>query len=184
MSNFNLPDHLESILGRISRGWGNDAANYGISVALFPDRPEVGLSTLTTLGLSKHCLEFPSGKPIHQELMVAVTSDSDIERIAGVLMSFAEAIADYGKALLRGQIVGPGEEIAGSRLRFLFVTNPISMPESLLQYDDDSLVLCYLVPVFDEEAARIKKDGWSWFEDQLEQQDVDIWNLRRTAIRL
>ena len=90
-----------------------------------------------------------------------------------------------GNALLRGEVIGPGSPvIAGSTLTAVYITNPSPFDNSLTKFVSESpaTVFAYLVPITATEAALVREHGWRWFEDQLEEQNPDIWDLERSDV--
>ena len=88
-----------------------------------------------------------------------------------------------GRALLRGEVIGPGTPVvAGSTLAAIYVTNPSPFDKSLTEFvsEQPATVFAYLVPITEAEAVLVRERGRRWFEEQLEQQNPDIWDLART----
>jgi hypothetical protein len=177
-----LPSHYERCLGPILKGWSDDGQTHGVQVVLFENQPQEGIQTLATLGLSTHELELRPGKTIRQELLISVNEHCNPNEIAGLLISLAELVLKRGRALLRGEVIGPASAVVpGSALNAVFVTNPSPLPEDLLTFHSvPPTVFAYLIPVAAAEAALILSRGWRWFEGELEAQDPDIWDLSRT----
>lgn len=178
-----LPEHYEQYLGRIAKGWSDDKRMHGIQVICFENQPEAGVMTYATLGLSRHIVDLLGKKQIRQELLISANESFPSDAVAGLMLSLAEHVLQRGKALLRGEVIGPGTPIVtGSTLSALYVTNPSPFDDALTRFTSESpaTVFAYLVPVTELEAALVHEKGWRWFEDQLERQNPDIWNLVRT----
>lgn len=178
-----LPQHYEGKLGDIASGWSDEKQIHGIQIVSFKDQPEAGVTTFATLGLSRHVLELSGTRQIRQELLVSVNDAFSADAVAGLVLSLAELVAQRGRALLRGEVIGPGEPvIAGSTLTAVYVTNPSPFDKSLTEFvsEPPATVFAYLVPIKGAEASLVRELGWNWFEDQLEEQDPDIWNLARS----
>jgi antitoxin YqcF len=176
-----LPEHYESSLGEIAGGWTDKKEAHGVQVVFFKDQPELGVTTFATLGLSRHVLEI-SDKRIRQELLVSANDRFSRDAVAAFLMSFAESVLGRGNALLRGEVVGPaGPVVPGSTLTAVYVTNPSPFAPSLTQFNSapPPAVFAYLVPISKAEASLVHQRGWRWFEDELETQNPDIWDLAR-----
>jgi hypothetical protein len=178
-----LPQHYEKHLGKIARGWSDEKRMHGIQVICFEGQPELGVKTYATLGLSRHIVELPGSKHIRQELLMSANESFSSDAVAGLVLSLAERVLQRGKALLRGEVIGPGTPVvAGSTLAAVYVTNPSPFNESLTEFASErpTTVFAYLVPITEAESALVRERGWRWFEDQLEQQNPDIWDLART----
>lgn len=180
-----LPEHYERHFGEIARGWADEKQAHGIQIVSFKDRPESGVTTFATLGLSRNILDLSGKQKIRQELLISANDSFSADAIAGLVLSQAEHVAESGKALLRGEIIGPGSPvIAGSTLTAVYVTNPSPFDDSLTEFFSElpPTVFAYLVPITAAEAALVRARGWSWFEDQLDQQNPNIWDLARSEL--
>jgi Suppressor of fused protein (SUFU) len=178
-----LPEHLEHHLGKIVRGWSDETKAHGIQVVAFDDQPEIGIRTFSTLGLSRNIVNLTKDKQVRQELVVSVNHGSSSDAVAGLVLSLAEHILRRGKALLRGEVIGPGSAVIDrSTLTSIYVTNPSPFDDSLTKFVSESpaTVFAYLIPINEAEASLVSKRGWRWFEEQLERQDPDIWDLARS----
>lgn len=178
-----LPAHYEQHFGPIFKGWSDDEKMHGIQVVFFENQPEAGVSTFATLGLSRHIVELPGAKQIRQELLISANELFSADAVAGLVLSLAEHVLQRNKALLRGEVIGPGTPVVtGSTLSAVYVTNPSPFDDSLTHFISESpaTVFAYLVPITESEARLIHEKGWRWFEDQLEHQNPDIWDLART----
>jgi hypothetical protein len=178
-----LPEHYEKHLGQIARGWSDEKRMHGIQVVSFERQPEPGVKTYATLGLSRHIVELPHSKEIRQELLLSANDSFPSASVAGLVLSLAEHVLRRGRALLRGEVVGPATPvISGSALTAIYVTNPSPFNDSLSEYKCEypPIVFAYLIPITTFESALIQKKGWNWFEEQLEEQNPDIWDLMRS----
>jgi hypothetical protein len=178
-----LPDHYEQHLGEIARGWFDETRIHGIQVVNFENQPESGVNTYATLGLSDHIIELSGSKFIRQELLISANDTTSSDAVAGLVLSLAEHVVRRGSALLRGEVIGPGVPVvAGSTLTAIYVTDPSPFEKSLTEFSSElpATVFAYLIPITKAEARLVSDMGWRWFEDQLEQQNPDIWDLVRS----
>lgn len=176
-----FPAHLERHLGPITYGWSDSNEGHGVQVVEFKGRPESNVNTFATLGLSDYSLKLPSTREVRQELMMSANAEFSADAIAGLLLSLAERVLERRKALVRGEVIGPGPKIApNSILTEIFVTNPSPFDALLTQFSmSPPLVLAYLIPLSSAEASLVRTRGWRWFEEELQAQDPDIWDLAR-----
>ena len=172
--------HLERHLGRMSGGYTAGT----IQVGSFRDIPQPGVTTLVTLGLSKHILRTPRGKNLRQELVTTAATKHDADRLGGFLSSLAESLARSHRAVLRGELLGPSESIAGTNMRSAYATVPSLFPEEFGQLDgtDPDTVFAWIIPVTDDEATFVRGHGWSRFETALEAREPDLFNLERASV--
>jgi antitoxin YqcF len=177
----NLPDHYERNLGQIVRGWSDDKRAHGIQIVSFDRQPEEGVSTYATLGLSDHVVSLSESRQIRQELLMSANATSNAEMIASLMLWAAEFVLARNRALLRGEVVGLGAEMCeGFTLSSIYVTNPSPFNASLTEFQSaPATVFAYLVPITEAEGALVRSKGWRWFEEELERQNPDIWDLKR-----
>lgn len=178
-----LPLHYERHLGDIQRGWSDEKETHGVQIVSFERQPEPGVRTFATLGLGRHVVKQPRSGSIRQELLISVNEAFSSDAVAGLLLSLAERVLVRHEALLRGEVIGPAAPVvAGSKLTAIYVTNPSPFDKSLTEFASEPppLVFAYLVPIAEAEAVLVREKGCRWFEEQLERQNPDIWNLART----
>jgi antitoxin YqcF len=177
-----LPCHYEKHLGLIAKGWSDKESEYGVYVVSFNDIPDNGVITFATLGLSSYSFPTGQGAGIKQELLISVEQSFDSDRVASFLMFLAEHIVIRNKAVLRGEVIDPARPIiAGASSTAVYATNPSPFGDEFMNFRcDPSLVFVYLIAISGAEAELIRRRGWRWFEDRLESEDPNIWNLCRT----
>ncbi|GAB7126931.1 suppressor of fused domain protein [Silvimonas sp. JCM 19000] len=183
-----VAEHIEGHLGPISSGWSDGASSHGIQVVCFKEQPIPGITTYVTLGLSENELDLPKGRKIRQELVVSANDSFAGGDVAAFLLSLAEHIKIRGRAVLRGEVIGPWRPlISNATVNAVYVTNPTPFDTGFAEFSGAELpvIFALLVPITTEEAGLVSDHGWSWFEDVLESQDPDVWNLiRAEQIRL
>lgn len=179
-----LPDHLETHLGTIERGWQETGTNCsGIQIVSFARQPRAGVTTFATLGLSRSILKLNDTGAIRQELITTASEEVPSDAVAGFLLSIAERLQKTKQALLRGEVLGPAHPVVpGATLTAVYVTNPSPFDRSLIEFQSTppATVFAYLIPISGQEASLIQSHGWSWFEAELERQDPDIWDWTRS----
>lgn len=177
--------HLERHLGPIERGWAPLDGPAGVQVCLFTNQPVTDVVSYSTLGLSRHVLAMPRGREVRQELLLAVGSRFADEDLSKLLMHVADSIVGEHRALLRGEVVPLGHPILrGSRCSNLYVSLPVVFPEGLATCEETqpATVFAWLVPISDTEATVVRERGWEHFEDALEREDLDLFDLDRDLL--
>ena len=183
-----LISHLEHYLGRIQEGW-TDPSNRNdknFQIARFV-MPEDRLQCFSTIGFSNYGLVSPySGKSVHAELLMMV--HAGIDRPAAILDQIARELIASGKAILRGDVIGPrGRIFDCGKMTALYATLPVYFPDEFSTCVIDEvrkIAIIWLVPITTDEAEFIKTYGWSQFEDRLEKQGVDLTDIERESILL
>lgn len=175
--------HLEHYLGEISYGWSDDKSLHAIKVVSFKDQPTNDIVTYSTLGLSEMELALPRERQIRQELVLSAHTSFSGEEIAGFMLSCAEHIAEQGRAVLRGEVIDPSRPlIKGVTVSAVYATNPTPFSDGFSEFANVTppVIFVLLIPITKGENLLIRNEGWSWFEEMLESQDPDIWDLART----
>lgn len=183
-----LVAHLEYFLGVSSGGWlrDPDQVQMPFGILRFNDVPALDTIAYATLGLSHRTLvSRRTGKEIHQELLMLIRKPQMDLYIPSILHQVGMALLTSGKALLRGEVVGPAGPIAPmSPMEALYVAAPIYLPDEFATYSDgeEQVVIAWLVPIFAAEAELIARKGWRSFEDLLAATDPDLTDVRRKPL--
>ncbi|MBB3976070.1 hypothetical protein GGQ64_001257 [Rhizobium azooxidifex] len=178
-----VPEHLEQYLGEIAHGWSGEDELQSIQVVCFNGKPQQGTTTYATLGLNDMILAMKGTRTIRQELVISACTSFPEKDIARFLLYCAEKIKKRGHALLRGEVVNMGYPlIEGATVTALYSTNPTPFDDGFSEFRNTTppVIFVLLVPITDNEVSLINKYGWNWFEDMLETQDPDIWDLKRS----
>ena len=173
---------MEKFLGTISEGWSDDVAGKFTKVLRFEDQPENGIATYATLGLSEDELDLKNGRAMRQELLLSAHASLPSNEIASFLAYCAELIRKRGRAALRGEVIDFLHPLVdGATVSAVYATNPTPFDEGLAEFFnvDSPVIFALLVPITAKEVSLIGNHGWNWFEDSLEAQDPDIWDLKR-----
>ena len=181
----NIIDHVEKYLGLIDAGWTPRGLSEDVSVSRFLNQPVEEISTYVTFGLSDHKLSMPNGKSVRQEFIFSTLESVPGEEVAGLLLRMADLIMSRKKAILRGEVIGPGREMfSGSSMNAIYVSIPVMFDEKFATFEGTlpSTVLVWLIPILSNEAKYIEEHGWEEFEDVLEQNDPDLWDLGRQSV--
>jgi len=181
----NLISHIESLLGQLEQGWSFTKGVGSVKVVRFKDQPFEGGVTYVTLGLSDNVLPMSQGREVRQELVFTAYENFRAEEIASFMLSFCDYILAQRQALLRGDLVGPSipliPEVA---VNSVYASIPVVFDERFSTYkgSEPHTVMVWLIPLLEDEANFVKKNGWSQFEDMLEHEDPDLMNLNRSSI--
>jgi hypothetical protein len=180
---------LEEHLGMIQYGWSTDTDGRKLpfQIVKYKRGPFPGTVTYSTLGLSFHYLKDPrSEKRIRHELFFVAETNFGDQNIPGILQQVGLEALDSHLAYLRGQVIGPrGKLFTDSELEALYVSMPVYFPDSFHIFHDDGdvpIVQAWLIPITFKEAKFVMENGWSKFEDILEEVDPDLIDFKRTSI--
>lgn len=182
-----LLHHLEQYFGLLDCGWYEvDGEKLPFPIWKFNHGPADGTVAFTTAGLSEHPLPSSSGgEVIRHELVIFGREDERLDLLPAILVQVGETILRAGRALLYGDVLGPcGPIIPGSELTAFYVTGHAYMPDSFNVVHDDQgehLILLWLIPITDGEAAFCREQGAEKFEAQIARVDPDFLDWDRPS---
>lgn len=185
----NLPEHLEEYLGEIKRGWSTPKeSKYKYSVVEFHNWEETNIRTYSTLGVSNHILAMPQKRSVRQEFLMCSSQLDLADEVSGFLLRFSDMVLSKHKAILSGEVVGPGKPLLrGTEMCGIYATNPAIYPENLHIYDKMSpnVVITWLIPVYASEIDYVNSESSDAFESLLEglgDSGPDLWDLKRVPL--
>jgi hypothetical protein len=179
-----LPEHIEKYLGVIEYGWHLSREFGDVQVIKVSNQPASGVVTYSTLGMSWTKLSMPGDRVVRQELLFSAYERYPADKIASFLVTFCKYVLSEGRALLRGEVVGPYQPlIAGVAADSIYCTLPVMFDSKLATFSgsEPPTVFAWLVPIMSAEAQFVRSHGWNNFEDMLEKDQPDFWNLDRPA---
>jgi hypothetical protein len=181
-----LIQHLKKHLGDSDAGWLEDAL--GIQVWRFKDKPVAGAVTYTTVGLSNHLLGQDEERSIRQELVFSCYEDFSRLPIENRLFSVSRDLIQSHEALRHGQVLGPrGPLFEGVRAEGLLALEPSFFPKGFVEFtesDGTNVVMVWLVPLLQEEAAFARQHGWNVLDSLMVELNPDVMDLDRPVMNL
>jgi hypothetical protein len=164
----------------------DDAKRTHVDVLRCEDRPQRGVSSYSTIGLSDWPLYRGDEEyPARVELVGACSAGFD--HFANVLASAAFAVANEGWFCAPG-IIFPGL-FAGERptspLKHLLFVPPFLWEQSLRTLDllEKKVAWLLAVPISDAEMMFAEKEGPRRLEDVFEKEQIDIYDPDRPSVR-
>jgi hypothetical protein len=187
MAAADLAAHIEETLGPIEGGWSETVAGEPLwfKVIRVLDRPVPNAATFLTLGASDVELTLPTGRGVRQELVFSCDHRHRSSPIPALLNAVGEELLRGGKALTRGDILGPaGPLFAGSPFTALYSSLPIFFSKAFATWSGSTppTVFAWLIPITTVEATFVADQGWSEFESLLEARDPDLLDLDRPSV--
>ena len=104
---------------------------------------------------------------------------------AAVLHQIAGHLTRTNRAVLRGHAIKrPGTLFAKPDFVAIYTTVPIYLPNELwtCQTDGADVVLCWLLPIMEQEWMFHAENGWSKFEGLLDKAKCDLFDLNRPSL--
>ena len=138
-----------------------------------------------TVGLSHHELRIADEKNVRQELILPVSGIGLSEMIISFLLFICELILKNHDAVLRGQVIRLPID-ATEKLGFdaVYCAIPVFMDDDFATFGESQppTIIVWMIPIYKSEADYIDANGWSKFEELLEEKDPDLFTLEREPI--
>lgn len=165
--------------------FADDTNQNSIDIYIGENRPDIGINTYSTIGLSKYPIDLicEDGREIRVEYIGMC--NSDFHEFSNIVASCAfniikdnyickpgmvavDAIADYCDEL---------------EMKHIYYTVPIFW-ENLqgIEYDNKIINWLYVVPISDKELEYINEYGDEKFEELLEEKNINVFDIYRKSI--
>lgn len=183
-----LVDHLDLYFGRIEHGCRpTEWIDLAIQIAEFRGGKIPGVTVVSTLGLSSFLLQSPvSAKKIRQELFVMAKEGQVDTRLPAILDQVERERARTDTAVLRGDVIAKhGSFLDSGDFGALYATLPAYYPDSFWSFhheDDVDVVLAGLLPINRKEQLYVSQNGWSAFEELLDNAKFHLFDLERPSL--
>lgn len=175
---------LEAIGGtpKVFRYWDDNERNY-IDVLSSVDSPCRGVISYATIGMSECEIGlFSNDKSLRVELLGAC--DATEEFFANILATTAFEAMQTGKCSY-GDIIPNviSEYIPDLEMKHIYLTNPFLWEGfETFEFMDRFVAWLLIVPISDEEKHYAVKNGGEALEDKFEEQNINIFNLKRKSV--
>lgn len=181
----NIIEHAENFLGKISQGWKEKSSSDGLKVVCFKNAPFEAIDTFMTAGLSRHELRISEEKKVRQELIFPISGAGLSEIVVSLMLLICELILIEHDAVLRGRVIRlPWDEAKKLGFDAVYCAIPVFMDDEFATFfgTQPPTVIVWVIPIYKSEADYVDVNGWSKFEDLLEEVDVDLFSLGRKPI--
>ncbi len=166
----------------VYRYWDSGNVKH-IDILSVEDRPDDGVKSYATIGLSKHDINLESdGKDLRIELVGAC--DSAVDFYANIVATTAFEIMDKGDSCY-GDIIDDvvAEYIQDSDMKHVYLMSPFLWDDlDLIEFPDKWVTWLMLVPISDKEKKYAIKHGYDALEDLFEENQIDVYDLYRKSI--
>lgn len=182
--------HLASVFGGepdVRRHWNDDRSRY-VAVLEAPDRPQPGVTSWGTIGLSDWPLVRADGTQARTRLELVGACASAYPELEEALLRAASTISsrgrlpDPGTVLLDAVVLRADEP---TEMRHGFLVPPFLWPSddrlAARRLHDRAVAWLQLVPISTAEQAYAEREGASALDDLLEREQVDVFDLRRAS---
>src|SRR5574344_441518 len=151
-----------------------------IDILICVNRPDIGLQSCATIGLSNTNIDMESGgKDLKVELVGAC--DIQEQNFPNIISTTAFEIMDKGECEY-GKIIANvvSEYVENSEMKHVFLISPFLWENfETLSFKDKNVAWLIVVPISDKEKEYAEKEGIDALEDLFEKKDIDVYNLYR-----
>jgi antitoxin YqcF len=167
---------------RITRYWDDNHASF-VDIAICPDRPQPGTSSVSTIGLSDSKL-YDNDIEYGTRVELVGTATSTFTELANVVATAAFCIINSRWFCSPGAIF---PDIVAmyrqSDTKHLFFTPPFLWEDKLptLRLPDKTVSWLLCVPISDPEREFAVRNGWDKLEDLFVQRQIDIFDIDRVS---
>ena len=184
-------EHIENTLGKISAvasGQDEEGNDLPFDLALIPDCPAEGATTIVTVGLSDTEVAQSSGGKIRQEFVFCAYQRYGTEwfsEFMKVMGYVCDAILKDGQAVASGDVFDLGSPIApGSRVSALYFSDPLYHIEDFwkLETAKGEVFFGWMLPITGDEMAFLSEKGPDELDRAFTEQEPDLMDLGRESV--
>ena len=152
-----------------------------IAILSSADRPEDGLNSFSTVGLS----DYPIPGTLRPPLGVEITAISGLPDFAAVLSTAAFCVINSGWLAEPGRVFPDvvAAHVPGTTVPHLMFVNPYSWEDELRSRELTGKTVAWVqgIPVTDAEMEYVREQGAEALEDLFEQVQPDFLDLQRAS---
>jgi hypothetical protein len=181
--------HMEILFGRIEAGFSlpqDVTPTPGVQYAKCREGSVPNVTVITTVGLNRFELAMSTkDRTVRQELFMMFRDGEVPRNAAAVLHQIVVGRLYHRAAVLHGEVLkGEGLVFPDTNFVGLFATLPVYYPDEMwaCKSDGADVVLCWLLPVTDQEWRFISKSGSAEFEALLDKTQFDLFDLNRPSV--
>jgi antitoxin YqcF len=156
-----------------------------IPILTCPDMPQPGFTSYATIGLSDYQM-FQDNIEFTTRLEIVGVGNSDITWFSNVLSTCAFYVMRSGWLCCPGSVLQDVVRLysPSSEFRHMYFTSPFYWEDSLktIQLETKQVSWLLAFPITDEEYQYLKINGDNEFENLLETNDADVFNLNRESV--
>lgn len=143
------------------------------------------ITSISTLGLHWHTLQFENGSIAHQELLFRFNQQHVKDEFAELMLQLTLYAIRTHKAFELGELYElPEEVIEQYSFSSVYVTAPFYSDESLITYKngEQSVIVVWFVPIYPSEELFIEEHGTERFDELLYETDRELFDLNRKEL--
>ncbi|MCJ8311613.1 MAG: suppressor of fused domain protein [Saccharospirillaceae bacterium] len=180
----NVPEHLDKVLGVQENQTTHSFEDNDFWILEYENTPFDKVKSYISVGLGRHLLKQPSGKNIRQELMFTILKKFEHVSIEKSLASLSLDFIDRHIPIPDNQVIPwQGGVFEDYEYSAVYCTSARHMPEEFeIINGNPLLVFVWLIPIFPEEREYIQIFGWESFEELIDEQQPNFFDLDRPRI--
>ncbi|MBG9917225.1 suppressor of fused domain protein [Bacillus sonorensis] len=169
---------------KVTKYWA-DHHHSSIDILSVDDRPEEGIISFATLGLSDYSIDYEvNGKPLRIEILGAIDSSSEI--FANVLSTCAFNVINSNFSCALGAIFRDVIKMydSNTEMEHVLFVSPFLWEDDLesLEFANKNVTWLLAVPISEEEYLFARENGSEMLEELLEKQQIDIFDIKRKSV--
>jgi hypothetical protein len=146
-------------------------------------RPELGITTFTTVGYS--AIDLPAMSAAHHVEFMLSARKIEFDAAADILLSACEAPLDDGLPIQLGHTVGPlSQPIGAGMSRLLLVAPWEPEPFGTIDIGAKHAQVLMIVPIYESEFRLLRRTDEASFWAGFKNSAVEITNLNRSPVAL
>ncbi|KMM62613.1 hypothetical protein ACH95_05370 [Bacillus glycinifermentans] len=169
---------------KVTKYWDDNHHN-SVDILSVDDRPEEGITSFATLGLSDYSIDYEvNGKPLCIEILGAIDSSSEI--FANVLSTCAFNVINSNFTCAPGAIFRDVIKMydQNTEMEHVLFVPPFLWEDGLesLEFSSKNATWLLAIPISEEEYLFARENGSEKLEELLEEQQIDIFDIKRKSV--
>ncbi|MEJ6528636.1 suppressor of fused domain protein [Exiguobacterium sp. USCH10] len=143
------------------------------------------ITSISTLGLHWHALQFENGSTAHQELLFRFNQQHAKEEFVELMWQLTDFALGTHQAFELGELYELPEEVLEQySFSSVYVTAPFYSDESFITYENEeqSVLVVWFVPIYPSEELFIEEHGTERFDELLYETDRELFDLNRKEL--
>lgn len=181
----NYLEHLEKHCGTFVSGFDiPDLLEDAVQIIELEEESSK-LTSISTLGLHWHALQFEDGSTVRQELLFRFMQQHAKEEFIELMWQLTDHALGTHQAFELGELYKLPEGLLEQySFSSVYVTAPFYSDESFITYEheDQSVLVVWFVPIHPSEEQFIEEHGTERFDELLYETDYELLDMNRNKL--
>ena len=181
----NYLEHLETHCGTFVSGFDiPDLLEDAVQIIELEEE-STKITSISTLGLHWHALQFEDGSTVHQELLFRFKQQHPKEEFVKLIWQLTDHALETYQAFELGELFElPQGVLEQYSFSSVYVTAPFYSDESFITYEheEQSVLVVWFVPIYPSEEHFIEEHGPEKFDELLYETDYELLDLNRKEL--